>query len=885
MKNELLRQLEQARSEQIAAIDDQGQAISYAQLLARADAVAKVLGPQKQLVLLEGGLTVDWLVAYVACLLGNHACMLAPVGSAQVFDRLAGTFRPGIAMREADRYAPQPLADGVQAIHPDLCVLLSTSGSTGSAKCVRLSQQNISSNAASIAEYLQIGQDERGVVSLPTHYSYGLSIINSHLYAGATLLMTARSMVDAEFWPFCREHGATSFAGVPHNYDLLERVSLEKVAPPSLRYFTQAGGKLQAAAVERFAKLAQTHGWRFYVMYGQTEASPRMAYLPPAQALVHPDSIGVPVPGGAIAILDEHGVELPAGERGEMVYRGPNVMMGYATRAEELDLPAQLAELRTGDIAYRDEQGLFYIVGRLSRFIKIFGNRIGLDDVERIGAEAELPCIATGIDGHLLVVTRDARASEALGARLAAALKLPINTIEVRKVQAYPLLSSGKIDYASLKASIVPAGSGSAGAVKGEQGITSIFTSIFEPEDLDDSQSFTSLGGDSLNYVRVSLDLEQVIGFLPAEWEELSIGELKRLAVASRTAPLVKPQTQSIRIDILRGIAAVLVVLHHVTLSMRSYYPLDMMPRWPHHMDWIFINFRMATFFLCSGIIYATSASKGLKWFLSNRLDFFLWIIVVWTCLQIGFERIGINLYPWLPLAHTGNIYEYFYTPKGALWFIFAVFILSGYASLTSRLSKPLQLGLALLLAWAASFINMRYASSDYQILLSELTDYGFPMFILGAACSAELKNLFSSTKRLYMITVLGAAIFVTFSLYPVAGAPKLLTKTLPLTFSFVCFVLILCRVEWFKKAFSSIGKWSFEIFLIHLFVIGLIYYGLDAFGLRPAWYVLWIPVLLVTLYSSMLLGHALSLVPGNIFFRPPHYKMLKNYWQVRSSA
>lgn len=159
-------------------------------------------------------------------------------------------------------------------------MLLTTSGSTGSPKLVRLSKENILENAKSIAQYLDIDQNERAITSLPMHYSYGLSVINSHLISGATILLTEDSYIQRDFWVFAREQRVTSFSGVPFTYEILKKMKFWNRNLPTLRTLTQAGGKLSNELIEYFAKNAKLRDVNFYVMYGQTEATARMSYLP-----------------------------------------------------------------------------------------------------------------------------------------------------------------------------------------------------------------------------------------------------------------------------------------------------------------------------------------------------------------------------------------------------------------------------------------------------------------------------------------------------------------------------------------------------------------------------------------------------------------------------
>ena len=232
-------------------------------------------------------------------------------------------------------------------------------------------------------------------------YCYGLSVIHSHLLRGAGLILTDHSVVDDEFWELFRRHRGTAFAGVPYTFELLERVGAQALDLPHLRYITQAGGRMPPERVRRFADLGRQQGWDLFVMYGATEATARMAYLPPQLASSHPAAIGRPIPGGAFTIeprdaWDDEDV-------GELVYRGPNVMMGYAHRPADLALGKTVEALHTGDIARRGPDGLYEVIGRSSRFVKMYGLRIDLQRVEATLRDHGVTAFCTDVDDRLAV--------------------------------------------------------------------------------------------------------------------------------------------------------------------------------------------------------------------------------------------------------------------------------------------------------------------------------------------------------------------------------------------------------------------------------------------------------------------------------------------------
>jgi acyl-coenzyme A synthetase/AMP-(fatty) acid ligase len=233
-------------------------------------------------------------------------------------------------------------------------------------------------------------------------YCYGLSVINSYLLRGASVVLTTRSVADPAFWDLFREVGATSLAGVPYTFDLLDRLGFEWMRLPSLRYVTQAGGRLAPDRVRRYAELGRRDGWEFFVMYGQTEATARMAYLPPRLVTSHPRAIGLAIPDGSFRLAPVPGHPEP--DTGELVYDGPNVMLGYAETAADLSLGRTTTELHTGDLARRTAAGLYEIVGRRSGFVKVFGLRIDLQQVETALERRGLVAACAGEDGELVVV-------------------------------------------------------------------------------------------------------------------------------------------------------------------------------------------------------------------------------------------------------------------------------------------------------------------------------------------------------------------------------------------------------------------------------------------------------------------------------------------------
>ncbi|MDR1481593.1 MAG: AMP-binding protein [Synergistaceae bacterium] len=337
-------------------------------------------------------------------------------------------------------------------INPELALLLTTSGSTGSPKLVRQSYRNISSNTSSIVEYLNILSGDRAITTLPMSYTFGLSIINTHLYAGAALILTNRTLMEREFWNSLRSGKATTFGGVPYTYEMLKKLRFWRMETPSLRYLTQAGGKLVPEMCAEFIDICRDRGMRFIVMYGQTEATARMSYLPWESARSKPGSIGVAIPGGEFSLKGDDGsiIDEP-GVTGELIYKGDNVTLGYAENRFDLARGDERGgTLETGDMAYSDEDGFYYVVGRKRRFLKVFGNRVNLDDIERLLKKTGADCACGGVDDALKIyaVSDDIAALKRYVARRTGISPAGFSVVKANEI---PRSSSGKVLYSELE--------------------------------------------------------------------------------------------------------------------------------------------------------------------------------------------------------------------------------------------------------------------------------------------------------------------------------------------------------------------------------------------------------------------------------------------------
>ena len=530
------------------ALVDGAAVLSYVELDERVTELCRQLGGTRRLLLVEAANDVGSVVAYLAALRGRHPAMVVPAGGSILGRRLLERYDPdAVLAAEGGRTSVVERRPGsAHRLHPDLALLLSTSGSTGSPRLARLSHDNVRANAEAIAAYLELDGDDVTQTSLPLHYCYGLSVLNSHLSVGAAVVLSSASVVDPCFWASARANGVTNLAGVPHTFELLDHAGTDALDLPSLRFVTQAGGRLDPASVRRYAELGRDRGWRLFVMYGQTEATARMAYLPPDLAAAHPTAIGIPIPGGAFDLDPVEGGD-------ELVYRGPNVMLGYAEDPADLALGRTVHELRTGDLARRTPGGLYEIVGRRSRFVKLFGLRIDLDATEQLLAAAGHDARCTGDDRGIVVALHGAPVPDAARRAVVDALGIPASAVAVVTVEEVPRLATGKVDYpAILRLRPQP-------AVEGATDVRSIYAELLHltPDDIGDTDTFVALGGDSLSYVEATVRLQALLGAVPADWHLTPVAEV----VAPRTAG---PATLDTTV-VLRALGIIAVVVSHAT--------------------------------------------------------------------------------------------------------------------------------------------------------------------------------------------------------------------------------------------------------------------------------------------------------------------------------
>ena len=416
---------------------------------------------KKSLILVKAKTNIETIVGYLSLLRLNHAfIMLDSSINRELLNNIMETYRPNYIWEEVDKsydylytfktYGLRVNSNRKHKLNNDLSLMLSTSGTTGSPKMVKLTKKNIYANCDSIVEYLKIDSSHKAITNLPLYYSYGLSVINTHLAQGAAIVVTDKSILSKEFWEIFKNNSVTTLNGVPYNYEVFRIIGLMKMDLPSLKYMTQAGGKLNQKLVIEYAKWSKDKNIDFYVMYGQTEATARISYLPPKNNIEKSNSIGIPIPNGKLYLKDLNSDEIIEEnyKDGELIYQGDNVMLGYATSLEDLSQDGDLEGiLHTGDVAHKDEDGYFYITGRLKRFIKIHGNRVGLDEIEQFLKSNNLDALCTGIDNKLMIATTNESIVENIKNIVTKHYALHHSVIKVKKIEQYPVTSAGKIQY------------------------------------------------------------------------------------------------------------------------------------------------------------------------------------------------------------------------------------------------------------------------------------------------------------------------------------------------------------------------------------------------------------------------------------------------------
>ena len=406
----------------IAVIDD-GREVSYRELASLASRSVEGLEPHT-VKIVRNKQDLSTVALFVGCVnRGVVPLMLPDTMAPELFERLRST------------YEGKPTDS-------ELALLLTTSGSTGSPKLVRIGRAALAADNKMSEVLFELDSSTRMTMILPICYAWGLSVVCSVLEAGGTLVMTRKTVMDPELADVMRDARATHVAGVPYMYEALDRFRFFDGDFPSLRALLVSGGALAPALRRKYAEFAKGRGIAFFEGYGQTETTGVMTTI---RTDVHLDligSIGKSENGGRFRVED-----------GELVYEGPIVAMGYAVCAEDLMKGDEWKGVRrTGDMAKIDADGYVTLTGRASRFLKIFGNRVSLEEVENLVKDgfAGAGCAATGADNDLHVFVCGVSAAD-VEKFLVAKLHFNATVVKVHVLDSIPLNANGKTDYPKLK--------------------------------------------------------------------------------------------------------------------------------------------------------------------------------------------------------------------------------------------------------------------------------------------------------------------------------------------------------------------------------------------------------------------------------------------------
>ncbi len=780
------------------------EAISYRELAAEVACAAASLPVGKQLIAIEMAHSLEAIVAYLAALAAGHAVLTMPSLEPKQASGVTDVFAPDLIQRPVlGRWKTVHATEHGATPHPDLGLVMMTSGSTGIPKAVRLSTGNMEANAASIAEYLHLTGADQSCMVLPLHYCYGLSVLHSHLSVGASLYFPRQSISQPGFLDRLEQSGCTNLSGVPYSYELLESIDFRNRIPASLRFMTVAGGRLSPELIRKYNRALGQRGAELFIMYGQTEGAARLAYVPPRRLEGNENRIGIAVPGGTLSIEDDKGSEITApGAVGELVYRGPNVMMGYATSRADLARGAELDRLKTGDLAQFDEDGLFQICGRLKRISKIAGLRISHYTMEEALEKRGIHAAVVGNDSEIHAYCTGTAREREVQSILADASSLTLRQIGVTMCASLPRTAAGKIDYAGLTNRFAAR---SSDTDRKSETVQEIFAQLFYPARVRPQDTFLSLGGDSLRFVQLSIALEDILGETPANWETLSVAELSAIG---------RPAKVRVTLDttfIIRALAILLVVLQHETL-------------WP-------IPGGSAAMLILVGFGFARYQQDAILQFNLSRLLRSAATVLIPYYLIVFAYAVTWGDIPWTSVFMVGNMG--FADPERHTMVPYLYWFIEAYCQLilvfTAFFAIPAIRGISTRAPFAAGLVLLavaifaRLVISMFWELPGNRLIFTLPWFLYLAAIG-WLAALADTTNKRAMLLVIGSVIFVFFAFYESIWIGTRVKYLLQIPV--LAALLFLPRIplwKWAKFLIVPISAAGFHIYLLHRFAPELI--------------------------------------------------------------
>ena len=459
-----INQLEKFDS-QVALINNKNEKILYKDLLATSDSIVNSLLERKLIFLLCEN-NYEFISTYIGCLRKKIVpALLSSQIDLKLLINLIDIYLPKYILLPKSRNIEIKNYTKIYnlenyvileknkkkdyTLNNDLALLLSTSGSTGNKKFVRISYDNLDNNTQNIVKYLNIKKNHRTVTTMPPYYTYGLSIINTHLYVGASILVTNLKIIEKSFWNLMKSYKINSFGGVPYFYEILKKLNFANMNLSDLKYITQAGGPIDKNIGEYFLEYSKKNKVKFIIMYGQAEATSRMTFLPYENLQSKLGSVGIPIPGGKISIANK---KKDLYSEGEIIYSGKNVSFGYATNKDDLRKGDEnKGQLFTGDFGKLDKDGYLYIIGRKSRTVKILGHRINLSDLDKLLKEKGYTCVCTGANNQVTVFYNNKKYDKKILSYLSKITNINSNCFKMKFIKSFPMNETGKILYKDLQ--------------------------------------------------------------------------------------------------------------------------------------------------------------------------------------------------------------------------------------------------------------------------------------------------------------------------------------------------------------------------------------------------------------------------------------------------
>lgn len=450
----------------IALICQNNEQITYNQLCSESEIFKKNI-EDKSLVFLLAGNNKETLISYISLLMSESVIVFINENTKhRTLENLIRIYKPNYIFGnknkiEADKkynvhftyfeyFLLKLKKKNKIRINNNLKIMMPTSGSTGSKKYVRISELNLISNTKSIIDYLSISSKDVAITTLPISYVYGLSIINTHLQQGASIVLNNEPIINKNFWKNLNKYKVNNFNGVPYTYEILDKLKFDKLNLKNIKYFTQAGGKLNENLSKKIIDYCKKENKKFYTMYGAAEATARMSFVPWNFALNKIGSIGITVKGGKLWIEKDKKKIEENNTEGELVYSGKNVSMGYATSIKDLNKGDEnKGILKTGDIAKKDSDNFFYIQGRKDRYVKIFGNRVNLFELEEIISSINIKsiCLTNSPNKINIYIASNKKNNKNLIELLNKNTELHPNIFKIINVKSLPINQNFKTTY------------------------------------------------------------------------------------------------------------------------------------------------------------------------------------------------------------------------------------------------------------------------------------------------------------------------------------------------------------------------------------------------------------------------------------------------------